>query len=318
MSLKRLSGCILLLAFGVAARAGSCFIYLGDTSKLFYGVNNQIFTPDKERLIYFQKGNIIFTGEADRKDNIFLMASSLDISSDKLEFLYEKNSQKPQYSFSGNKFYFGTNETPDFKNKNELLHIEQKKKWLAFYSSINDSLLAYYNNDSLPSSAAIVVAYTLIKMYHLDSAVNTRQAEIPFEEDNSFATFKPRNGNSTENEWMWDGKILRPRWNVDQRLQWTFDGQTVKPAFGNNLYAEYSWDGENLKPVWRTNQKEEWSWDGRVMKPTYGTDWANEYIIEDGIVKPWSNVHPEREWELHGDIPVPLLMLILSGIARPF
>ncbi len=226
----------LLLSFGV--KAGSGYIYLGDTSKLFYGLNNEIYTPDKQRLVYFQKGNIIFTGAVDSKDNIFLMTSSLDINSDKLEFIYEQNNKKPEYSFSEHKFYLGTDETSDFKTLNELLHVEQKKKWLAFYSSINDSLLAYYNNDSLPSSTAIVVAYTLIKMYHLAGKLSLKQAELPFEEETGIATIKPITGNQTENEWSWDGKILRPRWNVDQKLQWTFDGQTVKPAFGNNLYAQ--------------------------------------------------------------------------------
>jgi hypothetical protein len=315
----RLCLALLVLLLPFLTRAGGSFVYLGDTSKLFYALNNEIYSPNKKELLYFQKGNIFFTGEVDGRDNIFLMVSSLNINSDKLELIYEKNAQQPAYSFSGNKFYLGNSENEDFKNTNELLHIERRKKWLAFYSSVNDSLLAYYNADSLPTSAAIIVAYTLIKKYYLASKVDAKASSLNFIPDNpGFATIKPMWGNQTENEWLWDGKVLRPRWNVDQRLQWTFDGQTIKPLYGSNIYAQYSWDGENFKSVWRNNRNEEWTWDGRLMKPVYDTDWAHQYVIENGVVKPWSNVHPEREWQMQGDIPIPCLILILSGIARPF
>ncbi|MDB5284839.1 MAG: hypothetical protein JWO06_3914, partial [Bacteroidota bacterium] len=190
-------------------------------------------------------------------------------------------------------------------------------KWLSFYSSANDSLLAYYAADSVPSSVAIIVAYTLTKRLGLEKMVAVQHSEPAFQ-SNSFSSIKPVWGNQTANEWIWDGKILRPRWNVDPKLAWTFDGQTVKPQYSGNIYAQYSWDGENFKPIWRSNKNEEWTWDGRLMKPVWETDWANQYIIENGVVKPWSNVHSEKEWQMDGDIPIPLIILILSGIARPY
>ena len=194
--------------------------------------------------------------------------------------------------------------------------MQRAKKWLAFYSSFNDSLLAFYVADSLPSSAAIMVAYTLVKKFDLEGKISLKQNRLPFD-DAPFSTIKPILGNQTVNEWIWDGKTLRPRWNVDQRLVWTFDGQTAKPMYGNNIYDQYSWDGENFKSVWRTDNATEWTYDGRQFKPVWGTDWANQYIIEDGVVKPWSGVHPEHEWKMEGNIPVPVLILIISGIARP-
>ena len=296
--------------------AGTGFVYLSDTSKLFYVNENEVYSPEKNQLLYFQKGNIFFNGTTDEKQNIFLMTTSMNPSSDKLEGIFEKENSEPSFSFSQNKFYIKEARSDEEESNSELIHIQRAKKWLAFYSSVNDTLLAYYNNDSLPSSTAILVAYVLIKKIELEKKQIVQPkvaAQI-----NSYATLKPMWGNATANEWMWDGNILRPRWNVDPRLAWTFDGQTIKPYDGNNIYAQYSWDGETLKSIWRNNQAQEWTWDGRIMKPIWDTDWANQYMIENGVVKPWSNVHTEKEWRLDGDIPVPLIILVISGMAKTY
>jgi len=307
----------LLIFISFIARSGNSFVFLSDTSKLFFASNNEIYSPDKKQLLYFQKGNIFFSGETDSKENIFLLTTSMNHASEKLELIYEKDNRKPSYSFSKDKFYVGAEDGEEARQKTEVLHIEKLKKWMAFYATGTDSLLAYFAADSVPSSTAVIVAYTLIKKYALETRLAKQITAAPFQE-NSFATLKPVWGNQTANEWMWDGKVLRPRWNVDPRLAWVFDGETIKPQYGNNIYAQYAWDGENLKPVWRTNRNEEWSWDGRLMKPVWDTDWANQYLIEDGIVKPWSNVHTEKEWKLDGSIPIPLIILVISGIAKPF
>ncbi len=315
MNLKLVSFLLLTFHF-LLLRAGSGFVFLADTSKLFYVSNNEIYSAGKHDLLYFQKGNIFFSGSTDEKQNIFLMTTSMNPSSDKLELIYEKDNRVEGFSFKQYKFYLGKPESDELKEASELIHIEKSKKWLAFYSSLNDSLLAYYNGDSLPSSTAIVVAYTLIKKFELDKKIVIQPILLP--QTNSYSTIRPMWGNATANEWMWDGNILRPRWNVDPRLAWTFDGQTIKPYYSNNIYAQYSWDGETFKPIWRNNRAEEWSWDGRLMKPTWDTDWANQYLIESGVVKPWSNVHTEKEWRLDGTIPIPLIILILSGIAKTY
>lgn len=310
-------GTVFLFAFLFQLHAGTGFVYLADTSKLFYGSNNEVYSAGSHQLLYFQKGNIFFNGVSDDKQNIFLLTTSMNPGSHQPELIYEKDNRMPVYSFTDNKFYYGNIQSGDLKEKTELIHIERIKKWLSFYGSHNDSLLAYYNADSLPGSTAILVAYTLIKKYDLDKKNSSRQTTAPFQ-TSDYATIKPVWGNTTANEWLWDGKVLRPRWNVDPRLAWTFDGSTLKPQNSSNIYQQYEWDGENFKPIWRTNQAEEWTYDGRLIKPTYDTDWANQYLIENGVIKPWSNVHSEKEWNIDGQIPVPVIILILSGIAKPY
>lgn len=303
-------------------KAGSGFIFLNDSTKLFFAHDNEIYSPDTKSLYYFQKGNIFFNGTSDERQNIFLLTTSMDFTNKKTQFIYEQDEREPIYSFADSKFYLGKAEAGEEKEKAELLHIERSKKWLAFYASYNDTLLAYYAADSLPSSTAIMVAYTLIQKFHLEKKLAVQQlAQVRAQQNlqqNSYAIIKPFWGNQSANEWIWDGQTFHPRWNVDPRLAWTFDGQTVKPYAGNNIYAQYSWDGETMKPIWRTNRAEEWSWDGRQIKPVWDSDWVNQYTIEDGTIKPWSNSHPEKEWQMSGDLPMPLIILVISGMARPY
>lgn len=316
MNLHRLLLGMMLITIQ-AANAGSGYVYLSKTTYLFYVKNDEIFSPDKKNLLYFKKGNIFFSGETDTKQNIYLITTSTDITSDKLQMVYEKEAREPSYSFRDRKFYSGKAESEDLREKSELLHIERTGKWWAFYSSFNDSLLAYYEADSLPLSTAVITAYTLVVKFNLQAKLNLVRAEGPFMQA-SFVSIKPVWGNVTANEWIWDGTYLRPRWNTDLRCIWSFDGQIIKQVYINNIYEQYQWDGENFKPLWRNNRTQEWSWDGRILKPTWDTDWANQYVFENRIIKPWSNVHSEKEWQIDGDIPIPLVILVISGIARPY
>lgn len=311
---KTFALCFLLLAFR-DSNAGSGFVYLSDTSKLFFASNYEVYSADKKQLLYFSKGNIFFTGSNDDRQNIFLLCTSMDITSEKLQTVQEKDNTNPFFSFSYGKIYMGKPDEDDSKSGSELLHVERTGKWLAFYSSLNDSLLAYYAADSFPNSLAVITAYTLLKKFNLAEKLGRKKTTSQTLQQ-KFSTLKPVWQNVTDNEWIWDGQVLRLRWNPDTKYVWTFDGKTIKPYYGNNIYEQYEWDGEYFKPIWRTNRAQEWQWDGRIFKPVWDTDWANQYVIENNVVKPWNNVQTEREWVLEGDIPVPILILVLSGTAK--
>ena len=312
--LLHLFAAMLLALNTVTANTG--YVYINKETKLYYVKDNEVYSANNGLLQYFQKGNIFFSSSDDDRQHIYIMATSLDIYSKNRQLLYEKDNSAPTYSFADGKLYVGRPESEDLMESNELLHVQKSGKWTAFYSSINDSLLAYYETDSVSANHNIIIAYALVGRYGLQARVVQQQNKAPFA-DGAYAYLKPMWGNVTANEWLWDGKILRPRWNVDPRLAWTFDGQTLKQQYVSNIYEQYSWDGEYFKPTWRTVRTMEWSWDGRIMKPTWDTDWANQYIIEGGVVKPWSNVHTDKEWRLDGDIPVPVIIAVISGIVHP-
>jgi hypothetical protein len=306
---------VFLNAFVLLSKAGSGWVYLADSTKLFYVKGNEIYSAEQSLLLYFSKGNIFFKGAADDRQNIFLLSSSMNPGSTSLQTFYLSENKQTMFSFKEFQFYNGKNETEDFMERNKLVHFKKTGKWTAAYSSLTDSLLAYYLTDSLPASTAVIVAYTLINKYALVDHLNKLQSVPTINTEQQFSTIKPIWGNVIDNEWIWDGEILRLRWSNDPRFFWTFDGQYVKPYYLNNINLQYEWDGELFKPVWRTSRPEEWSYDGRLIKPVYDTDWANQYVLESNVLKPWSNVHTEREWRIDGTIPVPLLILVVSGIA---
>ncbi len=304
-----------LLFINTVAIAGSGYVHLSKDIYLFYIENDNIYSPDKNQLLYFRKGNIFFAGETDTKQNIFLLSTSMDIVSDKLQLLYEKDNRQPTFSFREGKLFAGNAESADLQDKSELLHVKRTGKWWAFYSSVNDSLLAYYEADSLPLSTAVITAYSLAVKFNLQAKPDVVLTEGPYVQS-SFVSIKPVWGNVTANDWIWDGKVLRPRWNTNPDCMWSFDGQIVRQVYVNNIYEQYQWDGETFKPLWRNNRALEWSYDGRIMKPIWDTDWTNQYMLDNRIIKPWSNVHSEREWQVDGDIPVPLIILVISGMAK--
>ncbi|MBK7149283.1 MAG: hypothetical protein IPH78_10790 [Bacteroidetes bacterium] len=298
-----------------SAKAGTGWVYLADSTRLFFAINNELYAPDQSTLLYFSKGNIFFKGTRDDKQNIYLLTSSMNPASASLQTFYLGDNKEEVFSFQENQFYYGKNETSDFMERNKLVHFRKSGKWTAAYSSLSDSLLAYYLTDSLPPSIAIIVAYTLIKKYGLPGSLNKLQTLPAVNTEHQFSTIKPIWGNVIDNEWIWDGEILRLRWSNDPRFFWTFDGQYIKPYYLQNINLQYEWDGELFKPIWRNSRAEEWIYDGRLLKPVYDTDWANQYVLENNVLKPWSNVHSEREWRVDGTIPTPLLILVVSGIA---
>ena len=325
---------ILILSSPFFTCAGDGFVYLKDTTqKLFFVSDANVYSPDKAQLLYSQRGNIFYAGNGDGKDNISLLVTSLDPASTKLETIFEKDQRQPVYSFQDNRFFLGKPTSEETQQKNELLHIEASKKWLGFYSSDNDSLLAYYRIDSFPSSVAIIVAYTLIKQFGLEKNIKAAQPQSKINGLMSFiknitggpalqsvtgaySVIKPASGNTMANEWIWDGKILRPRWNTDQSLAWTFDGQTIKRMYAENNNDQYTWDGKTFKPLSQDDLSQQWSWDGSVIKRAENTGWHNEYMVNDGVVRPTTEPGAENEWHLDGSIPVPLVILIISGIAK--
>lgn len=307
---------VLIIGVWFQTPAQSGMVILSDNSPLYYVRNNNIYSPDTSQLLFFFKGNIFFKGSADDRQNIYLLSSSLNPGETTLQTFYLNSNRDEVYSFQDMQFYAGKNETDDFKVRNRLLYLERKGKWMAFYASYNDSLLAYYPADSLAPAIAIITAHVLIKRFELEKKTGNALATQLQAADQQFSVIKPVWGNVIDNEWIWDGELLRLRWSNDPRFFWTYDGRYLKPYYGTNPNLQYEWDGEIFKPVWRTSRAEEWTFDGRLIKPVYSTDWATQFVLDAGLLKPWSNVHSEREWSIEGEIPIPVMILVISGIAR--
>lgn len=312
-----LSLCLLILVMGnVQAQVA---LYAADSSILCFVKGADVYQTNSKSPYCYVKGNIVFRNGEDDRQNIMFMFTSPDLFSSKKQSAKFPDKQSNAFCYSAGKVMECDANTPD---NTILLSVEKYGKWTAFYHPTKDSLLAYYASDSVSGGVSVWFAQLVIEKYKLHQFVASSQTQSSVTQiggaqsvQPQIATIKPFWGNQTANEWMWDGEILRPRWNSDPRWAWTFDGTILKPYLGSNINLQYEWNGEVLKPVWRTVRELEWSYDGRIIKPIWSTDWALQYTIQDGVVKPWSNVHAEREWSIQGSIPIPIIVAVISGIA---
>lgn len=311
----------LLLFISFVARGNEGPLYGADSTVLYYVKENELYTADGKQLLYFQKGNIIFTGESDSKDNIYMLTTSVNLASKGVINIFLNGQNAPLYKLQQGKFHIGTSSMET--DNDVLLGIFGNNGTVEFRSGLNDSLLAVYPHPSIDGAIAILISHQLIAKYKLEKQYLDLIKSLPMQSAGSLpdgiATIKPLWNNVTGNEWVWDGRILRPRWNSNPQLEWVFDGETIKPNWGNNQYLQYSWDGELFKPIWRTSRTEEWTFDGSLIKPAWSSDWDKQLTIQsDGIIKPFVNTNPDLEWKVEGNMPIPCIILIVSRIARPF
>jgi hypothetical protein len=312
---------VFLLFISLTATANEGPLYGPDSTVIYYVRNNELYTADGKQLLYFQKGNIIFTGETDTKDNIFMLTTSVKLGSEGVINIFMQGETTPKYKLQSGKFHIGNSE---MENDNDVLvAIYGNKGTIEFRNGQDDSLLAMYPNASIDGAMATLIAHQLIAKNKIEAQFFNKIKSLPMQSDRGLpegiAVIKPLWNNVTANEWVWDGRILRPRWNNNPQLEWTFDGETIKPAWGNNNYLQYSWDGELFKPIWRTSRTEEWTFDGSLLKPAWSSEWDKQLTIQsDGVIKPFVNTNPDLEWKVEGNMPIPCIILIVSHIARPF
>ena len=119
-------------------------------------------------------------------------------------------------------------------------------------------------------------------------------------------------GNNNQ-DYIWDGKILRNRWNNNEFEQWTFDGTYISRAYFDTG-EDFEWDGTTLQSRWNMNGQA-YTLQGSSIKAIYGNN-NDEFFIQGNIIKrAWTAVGND-EWEVNGEIPIPILMMVVFRIIR--
>ena len=83
--------------------------------------------------------------------------------------------------------------------------------------------------------------------------------------------------NTGDDDYVWDGSILKPRWNSSDYEEWEFDGRILRRVWYDDG-TEYEWDGKVLKRRFNGGM-EEFEWDGRVLRRRWNTG-NDEFIIQ--------------------------------------
>lgn len=282
-------------------------IFNAKSEKIGYFKDNFLINNDNKTL-YNHKGLIIFNKTSNNKNDIAL---TIDIRKRKTT-IYDKVDTYPKWTIKDKNVYWR-------KNRDDILILKIKKEegFTSFYNARTDSLVAYLDSDSISEKEQCLALFYFWNQLNLEE-IFEKQVALLFAESNNLpegilGSMKPVFGDNL-NVWFWDGQYLFPAYDRDQRYVWQFDGKTLKPIWNSRIENEWSWDGDELKPYWGGHPRSNWRWDNGVLRQVFESNYRNEYEIVDNVVRKRFGSFGDNEWEIEGEMPLPVLTLVLLGI----
>ena len=300
---------ILFLLIITTTNFSTAQINIKNADSLIIGhINKNILFSYTNQVVYNYKGFLIFNGVSNYKNDIVY---TVDILRNKTVINNNVETQ-PEWIIKNNTiFWFYKRE------KLDLISIKKENGFISFYNNYNDSLIGFLDTEKI-SKIELVLAFVYLwnDLKWEKICVNTSnvyESETGDLPKNILASMKPVFGDET-NTWLWDGKYFFPAYNNDQRYIWEYDGNTIKPTWNSKIENEWSWDGEELKPFWGGHPRNNWRWENGILRQVFENNYKNEYEIVDNIVRKRFGSYGENEWEVTGNMPLPVLTIILLGI----
>ncbi len=262
-------------------------------------------------VIFTVRGNLIFNGNNETRDHIFFLVKGTDLFSKKTSQLIYNQNQQPVYAVSRGRVFIGANKYSS--------HLEVGR-----FEKMNDGSVVFTNQHQktpLFSVEKNVSTAELMAVF----AFFAVQYDIGKELMDSLQSAKPAGvivtGNSTirrlwtggVEEFLWDGQLLRNRWRFDDFEHWTFDGTVLRRAW-YDTGEDFIWNGSRLQRRYMADNLI-FEVDGNNIRPVFGA-MEDEFFIQGNIIKrSWTNLGTD-EWEVNGEIPLPVIILVLYRIAR--
>ena len=95
---------------------------------------------------------------------------------------------------------------------------------------------------------------------------------------------------------------------------WTFDGKHLRSSFPTDSTHSFEWDGHELKPTFRASGTNTYVWTDKELKPKFGAKFSNTWILKRGDWQPKSGVRFDNTWVVKGEVPVPVVAMVVHGI----
>jgi hypothetical protein len=306
-----LSFIFLLLVFHLNAQ--------DETGVIYSNTGNQIFSLDSHQLkdstgktIFTINGNILFKGDSQDKDDIVYLLRARDVMIKQIGEVYDASMSEILFTVKKGQVYIGNARFEDRK----LLIFRQNGNRFDFLDGQSKDKLGYGSFDEISSSEllAVFLGFYTLKMF----GEETRQQLDVLREISDFqikTLIKPRYDATFYFEWVWDGRILKPRWGNRPEDEWIFDGTYLRPYWGAAIDQEWVWDRKFLKPAFQAPEEFTFIWDGYTIRPYWEYDSNAEWIIEDGLARLKFDTDFRREWIIEGEAPIPVIAIIVLGIA---
>jgi hypothetical protein len=306
---------ILCLLGSLVATGQDNGIYVLDTDTLLLGKmeGGSVYTaPD--RIGFNYAGNIIYSGSARQQENILMMVRMKDAWSKKAGIVYEANGKDVRYIFRKGEMFLG--DYPIDTELERLLRIGEKDEdgWKV-YHGITDEPLGTIAGNEISSVELVMAAFLFITAFDLDREV------IEYIEAHSIpntgtegAAIYPVLDPFGPMRWEWDGRVLRRSMDLSG-AEWSFDGQTIQSRMAG-LESSWTYSNGMLKPAWNNDPQFRYEWKENTLRPFWDSNPDKMWVLEDGIMRPMWNTDPALQWEIAGDMPLPLIALVVLGFIR--
>lgn len=304
----------ILFSFLFLLNAGKSFgqfqIYDYQDSLIAVIEDNQL-KSDGE-VLFTIKGKIIYTGDSDRRRNMLWLVQIPNFQGSRSGKLTRPNRREADYTSHRSAFYHG-NAIMD-RRINRMLNFEHDDEKIALKKGLENTPTGHVKGD-LENISGIhyAVIFAFMKDYlNLDAYVMNQISDWGGFEQKSLGqgTIK-RLWDGTRSEFIWDGKILKKRW-VSDGDEWEFDGRILRNAW-SGTDDEFEWDGQVLRRRWGSSP-DEFILDGNTIRPRFGG--GQSYVIQGNIVRKQFGSVDRDEWEIQGDIPIPIIILIVYRVIK--
>lgn len=314
--MKRL---VLLLIFLHALQClqaqSDIYLFIDSTTIIGKISDNQLYTGPSE-IGYTISGNMLYSGDtAIRTTGVFAIDAK-DILGNKTGVVFQADGHTVQYMILKNTFYLGDH--PIDKENDVLLFLEPENDSIVrvFHGYFPERLLGTIEGKFQNQVQIVAAVHMYIKHYQLDDGVHERLAQLAGADSSSVGgLIHPTYDRGPYYEWVWDGKTLKPYWGFRPEDEWVFDGKYLKPAWSADVQSEWVWDGTILKPFWDQGVEQQWIWQDGRLKPFWYSNPDLEWVLEEGTARPMWRFNTMEEWTIEGDIPLPVIALVLLGFA---
>lgn len=300
-------------------------------NELMLIIDEQTISSPQGEVIFSAQGNIVFTGNSNQATDIIFKTNAASVFQEATANIFTQSGANANWYIAKGNFYY-MQEKPEFI----VINANKTDDYIAFYSGINDSLLAFISEPAA-YSPAILFALTQIlwQSHNLDKALS---AKIEALKNQNAQQNNVQNQNTTQNQnvqvqnnkqkiasmepvfgnampWLWDGKYLYPAFDRNPMLVWQFTNNVLRPRQLPRNHEEWRWDGDTLKPNWGGHPNREWTWRGGILRNVWNNNMNQEYIIDNNnIARPRFGNFGENEWQINGNIPLPVITAVLLGI----
>ncbi len=272
-------------------------------------------SAEDSSVIFTIKGNIVFEGASDNQKDIALLIKTDNIfSKKKIGYGLDAKQENTLFSMRNGGFFYREQNT--FQQDWLMAHFRKDDKGsYELYREDSDDVLCRFFTPAITTGNLAAIAFHFIRSEELDLAKAER---LKFSGDATTDITKTsgsirRFWNTGMDDFSWDGYVFKRRWNSFDYEEWTFDGTVLKRLWYPGE-EEYIWDGSILRNRWYASY-DEFEWNGTTLRRRFGTS-ADEFILQGNIVKRSFDGSGRDDWQIDGNLPIPLIALVVFGLIR--